>query len=226
MVCGSGGSRLHHGWKHSSKDICRLFYCSSILSCVLPDRRPFFTCVVCWPKGASPSTGNILFLHLLYSLFVQWRHSRWLASLHKVSNILSFLPRISCAGPQRPQSWICTIAFTHSNDLILVDFNLVVGWSIRQTTKFNSPPNFRLYNTSCFCSWGGYTKDEVVLSVLEQEMFACCHTDELCHLQFLTKPSVHKSCGKKGNPLQQDGVISSCDFHVMFSTPHSEQWGF
>jgi hypothetical protein len=29
----------------------------------------------------------------------------------------------------------------YRNDL-LVDFNLAVGWSIRQTAKFNSPPNF------------------------------------------------------------------------------------
>ena len=39
----------------------------------------------------------------------------------------------------------CAIAFVrvkHRNDLILADFNLAVGWSIRQTAKFNSPPNF------------------------------------------------------------------------------------
>ena len=28
------------------------------------------------------------------------------------------------------------------SDLILADFNLAVGWSICQTAKFNSPPNF------------------------------------------------------------------------------------
>ena len=28
------------------------------------------------------------------------------------------------------------------NYFILADFNLAVGWSIRQTAKFNSPPNF------------------------------------------------------------------------------------
>ena len=28
------------------------------------------------------------------------------------------------------------------NDFILADFNLAAGWSIRQTAKFNSPPNF------------------------------------------------------------------------------------
>ena len=28
------------------------------------------------------------------------------------------------------------------NDFILADFNLAVGWSIRQTAKFNSLPKF------------------------------------------------------------------------------------
>ena len=30
----------------------------------------------------------------------------------------------------------------YRNNLILAVFNLVVGWLIRQTAKFNSPPNF------------------------------------------------------------------------------------
>jgi hypothetical protein len=30
----------------------------------------------------------------------------------------------------------------YGNNLILVDFNLAVGWSIRQTAKFNSLPKF------------------------------------------------------------------------------------
>ena len=52
----------------------------------------------------------------------------------------------------------CAIAFVrvkHRNDLILADFNLAVGWSIRQTAKFNSPPNFpaiRYMNFASFCS--------------------------------------------------------------------------
>ncbi len=46
----------------------------------------------------------------------------------------------------------CAITFARAksrNDLILADFNLAVGWSIRQTANFNSPPNFPAirYNT-------------------------------------------------------------------------------
>jgi hypothetical protein len=44
---------------------------------------------------------------------------------------------------------VTLIAFArakYGNDLILADFNLAVGWSIRQTAKFNSPPIFRLYD--------------------------------------------------------------------------------
>jgi hypothetical protein len=39
----------------------------------------------------------------------------------------------------------CATTFARAksrNDLILANLNLVVGWSIRQTSKFNSPPNF------------------------------------------------------------------------------------
>ncbi len=53
----------------------------------------------------------------------------------------------------------CAIAFARAksrNDLILADFSLVVGWSIRQTAKFNSPPNFPsvLYiHVQKACAW-------------------------------------------------------------------------
>ena len=43
----------------------------------------------------------------------------------------------TAATTQRPHLLISTM-----NDFILVDFNLAVGWSIRQTNKFNSLPNF------------------------------------------------------------------------------------
>ena len=42
----------------------------------------------------------------------------------------------TAATTQRPHLLISTM-----NDFILADFNLAVGWSIRQTTKLNSPPN-------------------------------------------------------------------------------------
>ena len=41
----------------------------------------------------------------------------------------------SCYNPETTPTHI-------QYDFILADFNLVVGWSIRQITKFNSPPNF------------------------------------------------------------------------------------
>jgi hypothetical protein len=44
------------------------------------------------------------------------------------------------------------IAFARAksrNDLILADFNLAVGWSIRQNTKFNSLPNFPAIQYTC-----------------------------------------------------------------------------
>ena len=43
----------------------------------------------------------------------------------------------TAATTQRPHLLISTM-----NDFIFVDFNLAVGWSIRQTDKFNSLPNF------------------------------------------------------------------------------------
>ena len=46
------------------------------------------------------------------------------------------LPK-TAATTQRPHLLISTM-----NDFILADYNLAVGWSIRQTAKFNSPPNF------------------------------------------------------------------------------------
>ena len=43
----------------------------------------------------------------------------------------------TAATTQRRHPLISTM-----NDFILADFNLAVGWSIHQTAKFNSPPNF------------------------------------------------------------------------------------
>ena len=43
----------------------------------------------------------------------------------------------TAATTQRPYLLISTM-----NDFILADFNLAVGWSIRQTAKFNSLPKF------------------------------------------------------------------------------------
>ena len=37
--------------------------------------------------------------------------------------------------------WYHNIMYTHAEE-ILADFNLVVGWSLHKTIKFNSPPTF------------------------------------------------------------------------------------
>ena len=46
-------------------------------------------------------------------------------------------PLRTAATTQRPHPLISAM-----NDFILADFNLAAGWSIHQTAKFNSPPNF------------------------------------------------------------------------------------
>ena len=50
----------------------------------------------------------------------------------------------SCYTNQRPHPLIFTM-----NDFILADFNLAVGWSIHQTAKFNSLPNFLAIQYMC-----------------------------------------------------------------------------
>ena len=52
--------------------------------------------------------------------------------------------------------------WSNINDSILADFNLALGWLIRQTTKFNSPPIFWLYSISVIV-WAFQT-----LSILSQ----------------------------------------------------------
>lgn len=76
--------------------------------------------------------------------------------------------------------------WSNMNDLIFSDFNLALGWSIRQTAKFNSPPVLWLY-VICYCLGFSNTFDFITtflsiqnLILLKTRHHSCDNLNYMC----------------------------------------------